>query len=477
MPYRIISIILALFLVNSCVKYVEVPVSDPVKDREQFVIDYSIKKEQIARKFKDIAFDDKNEIKIALMLPLSGKYEKIGNEILNAATLAIFDNHDPRIVLKVFDTEGSDLKTIEATKEIISEGYQIIIGPVFSQNVAVMQPLIKDEDIFVFTFSNDIAIATENTFLLGIDFRQQIHRLINYTSGNDYTYYLSLLPANDFGSYAIQELRRSVEKNNGVVLKSEFYTQGVALSQNVKRLLNVANESPTDNTGRPLFMNQEQLDEYYENSQQEVSEVVEDNLVEVDSIGDLVEVKDTDEEILVEETYAPKLFDEYKLILFIPDGGKVLEDTISLLEQYNFPKDRIKIVGISNWYNSSALKSKTLNDSWFVDIPHDNLKLYEEHYLNSFNSKSSRLSAYAYDAVSVITALFAYSDDADDFGNLTITQDIGFNGINGVFKFRPDGISERLLSVYSVNNSNLEQIDSEFSFLQNKELIDEITLD
>ena len=146
-----------------------VPSEDPQKDREQFVIDYAIKKEQIAQKFKDISFDNSNEIKIALMLPLSGKSAKIGNEILNATILALFDNRDPRIVIKTYDTEGSELKTIEATEEIISEGYKIVIGPVFSNNVAAMQPLIKDEDIFVFTFSNDITIAAENIFLLGID--------------------------------------------------------------------------------------------------------------------------------------------------------------------------------------------------------------------------------------------------------------------------------------------------------------------
>ena len=250
MIYRILSFILALFILNGCVKYVMVPAEDEQQNRDQFVIDYAIKKEQIAKKFQDISFDDRNEIKIALMLPLSGKSKKIGNEILNATILALFDNRDPRIALKTFDTEGSELKTIEATQEIIKEGYQIVIGPVFSNNVAAMEALIKDKDIFVFTFSNDITVAKENVFLLGIDFRQQIQRLINYTASNEYKYYISLLPANDFGSSAIAELRRSVENKGGVVLKSEFYTQGVRLSRNVKRLVVVANESPTDSQGR-----------------------------------------------------------------------------------------------------------------------------------------------------------------------------------------------------------------------------------
>ena len=493
MKYRIFSIILALFMSSSCVRYVVVHSEDPVKKREQFVIDYALKKEQIAQKFKDIGFDDRNEIKIALLLPLSGKSEKIGNEILNATVLALFDNRDPRIVFKVFDTEGSDIKTIEATKEIIAEDYQIVIGPVFSSNVSAMQPLMKDQDIFVFTFSNDISIASENTFLLGIDFRQQIQRLINYTSEEGYKYYVSLLPANDFGSYAINELRRSVEFNEGVVLKSEFYTPGVHLSSIVKRLVNVVKESPNDSLGRPLFMTEEELINFQENKLLEVSvdvnkeiigqtddelnNITFENLLNKMDDDEAVSFNDETQIIEAEEVFEPRSIDEFKVVFFVPDGGTVLDDTIKLLEKYRFPSERVKIVGISNWYQSEALNSRTLYDSWFVDIPHDNLKLYEQHYFNNFDNNASRISAYAYDAVSVITALLAYSEGSDDIRNLSITQDIGFNGINGVFKFRPDGISERLLSVYSVKNDSLEQISTEFSFLDNKDLVDEITLD
>lgn len=488
MKYRIFSIILALFMFNSCVRYVVVQPEDPVQKRQKFVIDYALKKEQIAQKFKDIGFDDKNEIKIALLLPLSGKSEKIGNEILNATILALFDNRDPRIVFKVFDTEGSDIKTIEATQEIIAENYNIVIGPVFSANVSAMQPLIKDKDIFVFTFSNDISIASENIFLLGIDFRQQIQRIINYTASKGYEYYVSLLPANDFGSYAINELRRSVELNNGVVLKSEFYTPGVHLSSNVKRLVNVLKESPNDAQGRPIFMSKEELTKYQQNllldsqdaEENSASLSVADDILMSSLLEDLQNnsIESDQESIIVEkDLYEPKNIDDFKIVFFVPDGGEVLNDTINLLEKYEFPSDRVKIVGISNWYKSEALNSQTLYDSWFVDIPHDNLNLFEQHYFNSFDNKSSRISAYAYDAVSVITALLAYSDTDDNIRDLSITQDIGFNGINGVFKFRPDGISERLLSVYSVKNDNLEQIDTEFSFLENKDLVDEITLD
>jgi branched-chain amino acid transport system substrate-binding protein len=477
MIYRILSFILALFILNGCVKYVMVPAEDEQQNRDQFVIDYAIKKEQIAKKFQDISFDDRNEIKIALMLPLSGKSKKIGNEILNATILALFDNRDPRIALKTFDTEGSELKTIEATQEIIKEGYQIVIGPVFSNNVAAMEALIKDKDIFVFTFSNDITVAKENVFLLGIDFRQQIQRLINYTASNEYKYYISLLPANDFGSSAIAELRRSVENKGGVVLKSEFYTQGVRLSRNVKRLVVVANESPTDSQGRALFLTEDELLAY---EKSKVDKIEANKLMEIaGGEGDLMEITEDNLslDILIDDDYAPRPMSEFKLVLFIPDGGKVLEDAVALLEEYNFPKDRVKITGISNWYQSNALKSRTLYDAWFVDIPHDNLKLYEEHYYNNFNQKPTRISAYAYDAVAVITSLLAYRDDIDNLQDLTITQDIGFNGINGVFKFRPDGISERLLSVYSVKNNNLEQLDSEYSFLDNKEILEEINLD
>ena len=476
MAFRTFYFLLTFIFLSSCVRHVYHEVEVEKLSRENFMIDYAIKKNEIAQQFNNMIFDDNNEIKIALMLPLTGKNQEIGQNILNASLLALFDNRDPRIVLKIFDTESNEIKAIKAAEEIIEEGYQIIVGPVFSKNVKAITPIIKDQNIFVFTFSNDIAVAGNNKFLLGIDLRQQIQKLIKFTSENQYEYYLSLLPANDFGSYAIQELRRSVNINEGTVLKSEFYTKGVKLSTNIKRLVNIMNESPTDHKGRPLFLKEDDYNNHLNNKLLKQLNLTNNNNFEEDLNDDNLKSEEI-EESEEEDIYEPKHFNEYKLILFIPDGGKVLKDSLELLNQLNFPKERVKIVGISNWYQSNLFHSDSLQDSWFIDIPHDNLKIYEDHYSNVYSKTPSRISAFAYDAISIITSLIAYENNTDNLGKLSITQDIGFNGINGVFRFRADGISERLLSIYSVKENGIEQLETEISFLKDEDLIDEINFE
>ena len=75
------------------------------------------------------------KIKIGLIIPLSGEYSLIGESILKSTRLAINKINDTKIEIFPRDTESNPVQTLEVSKELHSLGINIIIGPVFNENI------------------------------------------------------------------------------------------------------------------------------------------------------------------------------------------------------------------------------------------------------------------------------------------------------------------------------------------------------
>ena len=68
-----------------------------------------------------------------------------------------------------------------------------------------------------------------------------------------------------------------------------------------------------------------------------------------------------------------------------------------------------------------------------------------------------RPATLAYDAVSLVAALVKTQGPAR-FAEETLTNSSGFAGIDGVFRFRPDGTNQRGLAVMRVTTSGTQVV-------------------
>ena len=240
------TIISIMFFTTSCV--------DKVAEEDTAVIlPPRIEKRVIKERFADLPFDSEKEIKVALLLPLSGKHKVLGEMLYDAAQLALFDHGDPRIVIYPFDTKGSEFTSISVMNEVIAKDIKIIIGPVFSKIVKAITPIARKNDMTIFSFSNNFDVASSDVYVLGLDVRQQVQRVITYAIENDIRYFSALLPGNNYGSQVVKELRKVIEMHGGMVLKTEFYIPGSNLNTNVRRVVKSLVEVPVDKEGQALF--------------------------------------------------------------------------------------------------------------------------------------------------------------------------------------------------------------------------------
>jgi ABC-type branched-subunit amino acid transport system substrate-binding protein len=64
----------------------------------------------------------------------------------------------------------------------------------------------------------------------------------------------------------------------------------------------------------------------------------------------------------------------------------------------------------------------------------------------------------AYDGIAAIGAL-AKSGSRDALSRARLTQSAGFQGVSGVFRFRPDGTNQRGLAVATIRDQKVVVID------------------
>ena len=119
-------------------------------------------------------------------------------------------------------------------------------------------------------------------------------------------------------------------------------------------------------------------------------------------------------------------------------------------------------LGLSRWDASSkVLKEPSLQGGWFVITDKRFETKYIDRFYNAYGVEPTRFSALSYDAIASVGVIAkqAFKDNlVDPFDSRNITNPIGFLGVNGVFRFKKNGINERALSIVKVQSGNIRVI-------------------
>jgi len=134
--------------------------------------------------------------------------------------------------------------------------------------------------------------------------------------------------------------------------------------------------------------------------------------------------------------------------LFIPDQADGMEGVSAALIASGV---KTQILGTGIWNDPRVMKLPALQGAWFAAPENAGFNAFAERYRAKFNSDPTRLATLSYDAVSLVAAL-ARTQGAQRYTEKVLTNPSGFNGADGVFRFRPDGPNERGLAVMQIAN-------------------------
>ena len=164
-------------------------------------------------------------IKVGLLLPLSatGNAGQIATDFKNAADLAIRDFQTADIQLLVKDDRGTVDGARAAASEAISQGAELILGPLFSASVTAVAQVAKPARVPVVAFSTDTTTASRRRLSpqLPAAERRRPDRQLRPSRGK--RSFAALLPTSAYGTLVEAELQRAVANARGRVMTVERY--------------------------------------------------------------------------------------------------------------------------------------------------------------------------------------------------------------------------------------------------------------
>ncbi len=172
-------------------------------------------------------------VKVALLLPIgSGTTGDtvVSQNLENAARLAANDLSGVEIDITVYPTARNPSQAAQAAVRAVEQGAEVILGPLFSETAQAVTSALSASDVPVLTFSNNVAIASENTFLLGHTFQNAAEILTRYAVGQGQReiYLLHARnPSGEMGFAAMERALRAEGLQPAGVTGYEFTNEGV----------------------------------------------------------------------------------------------------------------------------------------------------------------------------------------------------------------------------------------------------------
>ena len=182
------------------------------------------------------------QLKVGVLLPLSGPNAELGRAMLDAAQLALFATEADRLTLVPRDTAGAG-GAAAAARSAIADGARLLIGPLLAAEVDSVRPIASKAGVNVIAFATQTQVAGGNVFLMGFLPRQEVAREVSFARERGLTRFGALAPNTAYGHLMTDALRETVG-GGGTVAKVEYLNpNGTDAEAAVTRLIGTGPEA------------------------------------------------------------------------------------------------------------------------------------------------------------------------------------------------------------------------------------------
>ncbi len=343
-------------------------------------------------------------VKVALLLPLSGNAAEVGQDMLEAAQIALFDVGRTDMVLLPRDTGGTIEGATAAARSAIEAGAELILGPLFASSTSAVAAVAREHDLKVISFSNDASVAGGNVWVVGFRPEEQVARVVDFARRQGMTRIGALAPDDAYGVRAVNGFRAAM----------------------------VGGEADLDGPSHA----------FYPPDEREAARVVREftgyRAPPEGSIG---------------MSGNTRRFDA----LLIADGGSRLRSIAALLAFYDVDTATTRPLGTMLWESDPRLLfEETLQGGWYASVSPEGERNFQARFERAFGRRPGALAGLAYDATA-LAAVVAASDRS--FPGDLLTDPSGFVGRAGIFRLRSDGTTQHGLAVLEIDNGTARVID------------------
>lgn len=357
-------------------------------------------------------------VRVGLLLPFtasSTQVQKVAASMFDAAQLATFEAGDEHFLLIPKDTRGTAEGAEAAAKSALADGAEILLGPLFSEEVTAVTAVSQAAGVPVVAFSSDVKSAGSGVYLLSYPPELEIERITDYSVKNGLSRFALIAPENDYGARVSAAFSEAIYVRGGVLVHEERYEQDPSKMLAPARRLAAYARAIIPATARA-------------------------GVTPTSPTVDQVSMRG------------------YQAVL-MPEQGTLLRALAPLLPYYNVDINQVKLLGISAWQNPRLTREPALRGGWFAAPDPDTVTAFEKRFAAVFGATPPRLATLSYDATLLAARLAQNPKKRERFTPQMITNPNGYYGAGGLFRLKPDGAVERGLAILEIQPDGFKVID------------------
>ncbi len=366
--------------------------------------------------FMNISVAEENKVKIGLLVPLTGDNANIGSQIVKATRLALKDINSQKFEIFPKDTQSDPNMTLKSANELREIGINLIIGPVFYENLLYLDQA-KDQTFLSFT--NKTLDLPKNVISTGINSTSQLNTIKKFIEQNRIEKTIFLTPNLNYDL----EIKNAIKESRIKSFKKYFYDiEPTKLTKQIEEITNyeIRKQNLIDEINR------------LENSDDPNKELKIKNLEKRYTIGNVN-------------------FDS----VIIADFDESLKSVITSLVYTDVsPKDNYFIT-FNQWFDESFLNETLSQPIYYPSINKKNLENFQKKFFEQFNENPNHLSLLSYDLVGLIYYLSLKNNISEI--NKAFKARNSFKGKIGIFEINDNKINHRL-NFYKIENGAFKEI-------------------
>ena len=142
-----------------------------------------------------------------------------------------------------------------------------------------------------------------------------------------------------------------------------------------------------------------------------------------------------------------------KLAVLVPVAPPRLSAALAALAAAGIDNKSAQFLGTGVWDVPTIGSDAMARGAWYAAPDPARRADFERRFLATYGRPPNRLATLAYDGVA-LAANLARLKPGGDFSAEAITNPNGWSGVDGIFRFLPDGRSERALAVIEVQSGH-----------------------
>ena len=358
---------------------------------------------------------DTKDLKIGVLLPLSGPFQSIGQSFLKAIQLALFDIGNEKIKIYPKDSKGNALNSYLAAKEFEELGIEIVIGPVFFES---LERLNEIKSITFISLTNKVQKIPKNTIAFGINIKSQLQTLVKYFNDIKLSKTLLLSPKSQY----IDQTK--IFNSSAIKFDKEF----------------LYDSNPKKITGEI-----EKLTKYRERKKDL------ERRIKILENSDLIKDKDELKTLEQKHTLGKVNFDSVIVI----DFGESLKSILTSFMFSDVSNKEVSFFTINQWFDKTLFNENAAQNLYFPAIDFDNYNKFNKKYFEIYKKKPNKVSILAYDALGLIYYCWVNNNFQFEVDHLYNKE--GFKGMHGEF-FIENNLSMQKLKIYKVSKKKFIEV-------------------